>query len=67
MLVPVHFTDVNFRARTVTVKALKASQFALAPTLAKPDSVTMQEEDKIAAFYGGGTLYATPSRMGPVL
>jgi photosynthetic reaction center H subunit len=66
-LVPVRFADVNFRARTVKVPALKASQFALVPSLANPDSVTMQEEERIAAFFGGGTLYATPARAEPLL
>ncbi len=67
VLAPVHFTDVNFRARTVTVKALKASQFASVPALKNPDTVTMQEEEKIAAFYGGGALYATPGRAEALL
>jgi photosynthetic reaction center H subunit len=37
------------------------------PGLANPDQVTLQEEDKIVAFYGGGTLYATPDRSEPWL
>ena len=32
-----------------------------------PDQVTKLEEDKIAAYFAGGTLYATPDRMGPLL
>jgi len=67
VLVPVHFVDVNFRARTITVKALRADQFAFAPTPVNPDSVTMQEEEKISAFFGGGTLYATAARAEPLL
>jgi photosynthetic reaction center H subunit len=67
VLVPVHFADVNFRARTVTIKALRADQFASVPGLKNPDSVTMQEEEKIAAFYGGGTLYATAARTEPLI
>lgn len=66
-LVPVYFADVNRRARTVTVKALMAAQFASVPALANPDKVTMQEEEKIAAFYGGGLLYATPGRAESLL
>jgi photosynthetic reaction center H subunit len=66
-LVPVHFTDVSFRTRTVKVTALKASQFSQVPALANPDSVTMQEEEKIGAFYGAGALYATPARAEPLL
>jgi photosynthetic reaction center H subunit len=67
VLVPVHFVDVNFRARTVTVKALRADQFASVPGLKNPDAVTLQEEEKIAAFYGGGTLYATAARTEPLI
>ena len=66
-LVPVHFADVNFRARTVTIKALRAHQFAGVPGLKNPDAVTMLEEDKISAYYGGGTLYASPRRAEPLL
>jgi photosynthetic reaction center H subunit len=66
-LIPVRFADVNFRARSIKVNALRASQFAQVPALADPDCVTMQEEDKIAAFYGAGTLYATPARAEPLL
>jgi len=67
VLVPVHFADVNYRTRTVKITALKASQFQQVPALANPDSVTMQEEDKISAFYGAGALYATPARAEPLL
>jgi len=67
VLAPVHFAEVNFRARTVIIKALRADQFASVPTLKTPDAVTMQEEEKISAFYGGGTLYATPARTEPLL
>ncbi len=55
-------------ARTVTVNG--ADWRASSPTrrdLKNPDSVTMQEEEKIAAFFGGGTLYATPARAEPLL
>jgi len=67
VLAPVHFVDVNFRARTATIKALRADQFTSVPRLKNPDTVTMQEEDRISAFYGGGTLYATPARAEPLL
>jgi photosynthetic reaction center H subunit len=29
--------------------------------------VTLLEEDKISGYYGGGTLYADPSRSEPIL
>ncbi len=36
------------------------------PGLRNPDQVTLLEEDRISAYYGGGTLYAEPSRLGPL-
>jgi photosynthetic reaction center H subunit len=29
--------------------------------------ITMLEEEKISAYYGAGTLYATPARQEPLL
>ena len=49
------------------VKAALASQFAAAPALRKPDVVTLLEEDKICGYFGGGYLYAEPSRLEPLL
>ena len=52
---------------TVQVKSIRSDQFVQVPKLANPDQVTLQEEDKITAFYGGGTLYAMPERQEPWL
>lgn len=51
----------------VIVKSILAMQFADAPMLANPDVVTMLEEDKIQAYFASGHLYATPSRLEPLL
>lgn len=51
----------------ITVDAILGHQFADVPTTAHPDQVTKLEEDRIVAYYGGGTLYATPSRQEPKL
>ena len=67
MLVPVYFADVQFGRRRVVVKALLKSQFGLAPRPASPNRITLQEEDKVAAFLGGGTLYSTPERSEALL
>ena len=37
------------------------------PATRNTDKVTLLEEDKITAYYGGGTLYATPDRVEPLL
>jgi len=52
---------------TVQVKSIRSDQFIQVPKITNPDQVTLQEEDKITAFYGGGTLYATPERKEPWL
>jgi photosynthetic reaction center H subunit len=41
------------------------ANFADVPGIAKPDQITLLEEEKIMAYYGGGTLYADPSRNEP--
>jgi photosynthetic reaction center H subunit len=35
--------------------------------LANPDQVTLREEDRIAAYFAGGNLYAEPKRVEPLL
>lgn len=67
VLVPVNFADVDGHLGRVRVPALLASQFDGVPTTRNPDAVTRLEEDKIAAYYGAGTLYATPGRAEPLL
>jgi photosynthetic reaction center H subunit len=67
VLVPIGFAKVHTSPRRIKVRSVLASQFADVPGLRNPDQVTLLEEDKIAAYYGGGTLYAEPSRFGPLL
>jgi photosynthetic reaction center H subunit len=51
----------------VIIDAINAAQFADVPGTASPDQVTLYEEDRISGYYGGGYLYAKPSRMEPLL
>lgn len=67
VLLPMTFARVDGSRRRVRVDALFAMHFAHVPRTASPDQITLDEEERITAFYGGGTLYATPSRMGPWL
>ena len=53
--------------RTVKVRSILASQFADVPAIANPNQVTKREEDRIVGYFAGGTLYATPNRMEPLL
>jgi photosynthetic reaction center H subunit len=67
VLLPINFTRIDGRRRRVKVESILASQFGDVPTTASADQVTRREEDRITAYYGGGTLYAVPSRQEPIL
>jgi photosynthetic reaction center H subunit len=65
VLLPITFARVRASDGSVHVRSILAQHFADVPTTASPDQVTLQEEDKICAYYGGGTLYALPQRQEP--
>lgn len=67
MLVPMPMATIQRGRRRVKVDALLASQFAGAPPLAGYDTITRDEEERVAAYVGAGTLYATPARAEPFL
>lgn len=66
VLLPVNFSRVAGDG-TVHVASIFGEHFVDVPGTAKPDQVTMLEEEKIMAYYGAGTLYAHPSRLGPLI
>jgi photosynthetic reaction center H subunit len=66
VMMPMTFARVKNNG-DVHAKSVCGSHFADAPSTANPDFVTLQEEDKIAAYYGGGHLYALPERTEPLL
>jgi photosynthetic reaction center H subunit len=64
-LIPMNFCKIgNDR---VTVRSIYSSHFKDVPTTASADQITLLEEEKIMAYYGGGTLYADPARSEPKL
>jgi photosynthetic reaction center H subunit len=65
VLIPINFARIT--RREVGVVSIMGHHFAQVPTTKHPDQVTLLEEEKIMAFYGGGTLYAHPSRKEPLL
>jgi photosynthetic reaction center H subunit len=67
VLLPIGFSRFDSWRRCVRVRSILGAQFADVPTLANPDQVTLLEEDRISAYYGGGTLYAEASRLGPLI
>ena len=67
VLMPATFCRMKRFAQHVSTEALLASQFAGIPVSKDPDSVTFLEEEKIVAYFGAGTLYATAQRAEPLL
>ena len=65
VLVPINFARIT--RRHVGVVSIMGHHFAQVPTTKHPDQVTLLEEEKIMAYYGGGTLYADPKRKEPLL
>lgn len=66
VLVPMFLATVNDDG-DVRVVSVTAGQLATAPGIAKPDEITLREEDRIAGYFGGGHLHATPERSEPLL
>ena len=67
VLLPITQSLIDKGRRRVNVDAITAAQFADVPKLEKPDQVTFYEEERVVAYYGGGFLYAVPSRLEPVI
>ena len=67
VLLPINFARVSGKDGHIKVFSITGAQFADVPVTASPDQVTLQEEDRITAYYGGGHLYATPARLEPLI
>lgn len=65
VLLPINFARIDEQG--TRVNAVLAGQFAQVPTTRNPDTVTLLEEERIMAYYGAGTLYATPQRQEPLV
>ena len=65
VLLPMNFCRVT--RREVRVASVMSSQLNSVPRQRQADVITLLEEDKVMAYYGGGTLYASPSRAEPLL
>jgi photosynthetic reaction center H subunit len=67
VLVPIGFAKVDGDLRRVVVRSIMGDQFDGVPALRNPDVITMLEEERVSAYYGAGTLYATSHRSEPLL
>jgi photosynthetic reaction center H subunit len=67
VLLPIHMINIDKWRRDVSLTCVTAAQIADAPLTASPDVVTLLEEDKITAYFAGGTLYSDPANLDPIL
>ena len=67
VLFPMFLATVHPTDGEVRVASVMADQFAEAPAIASPDQITLLEEDKVSAYFGGGHMYATPARSEPLI
>jgi photosynthetic reaction center H subunit len=67
LLAPMMMASVDRRRRRVVIDALTAAQFAGVPRLEADNQITLYEEERVQAYFGGGYLYATAERQEPIL
>ena len=65
VMLPMGFARIK---RTfVQVDSITGVQFRDVPLTRSPEQITMLEEEKVMAYYGAGTLYATAERAEPLI
>ncbi|MBC6437885.1 MAG: photosynthetic reaction center subunit H [Rhodobacteraceae bacterium] len=64
-LVPIHYCRI--RTDRVKINAIFGTHFKNVPVTKSPNQITLLEEDKITAYYAGGTLYASRARSDPLI
>jgi photosynthetic reaction center H subunit len=67
VLAPMTMAVVKRSPGVVRIDAVLGSQIAGAPVLANAGQITMDEEERVCAYYGGGFLYATKERAEPLI
>ena len=65
VMVPIFFCRITRNG--VKVQAVLGHQFEQVPAIKNPDQITFLEEEKVMGYFGGGTLYAEPSRAEPLV
>jgi photosynthetic reaction center H subunit len=66
-LVPINMLVLQRFAGVVDVEALKAADFVKIPAIAGAEQITLNEEDKVRAFFAGARLYGDPRSAEPLI
>jgi photosynthetic reaction center H subunit len=67
VLMPMFVASVSRAGHSVTTTEITAAQFADAPAIEGTGVITLYEEERVQAYFGGGYLYATPDRSEPLI
>jgi photosynthetic reaction center H subunit len=67
VLAPMPAAKIDASRRRVIIDAILSTQFPDVPGTRSDNQITFLEEDKIAAYYAAGRLYATPARQEPLI
>lgn len=67
IIAPYAFCQISRRKGTVRFGTVTRAQFLRVPPLANSEQITMREEDRLNAYFAGGTLYAKGGAQGPFL
>lgn len=64
-MIPMNFARI--KSDRVVIRALYEANVAGIPTIKGTSEITLLEEEKIMAYFGGGTMYADPAREEPLI
>lgn len=67
VLLPMTMATINRSFQRVDTDSVTAAQFENAPGLEGSGVITLYEEERVQAYFGGGYLYATAERSEPLL
>lgn len=67
VLAPFTMCEVASSRRAVLTDSINADQLTRVPALETDGQITRREEDRIMGYFGGGYLYASPSRAEPLV
>lgn len=64
-MIPMNFARI--KSDRVVIRSLYAHNVDGIPPIKSDGEITLLEEEKIMAYFGGGTLYASPARSEPLI
>ncbi|MFN3619288.1 photosynthetic reaction center subunit H [Sphingorhabdus sp.] len=67
VLAPMGMAKVHRKKGQVVIDAINAADFAAAPVPGTAGQITLYEEERVMAYFGGGYLYANKARQEPLI